>query len=199
MRARYDPGTAQNARTERHHLSAARRALSARTRALRGGKGHSASAADSGEEALGVTNEPGPALDQINLVVREMDAMVDFYRRLGLKIDDPGALWNQHHRTAASPDGLDVDLDSREFAMIWNQGWPEGQTGAVIGFRLRGREVVDQTYEDLISAGYVGQQREYDAFWGARYAVVEDPDGNSVGLMSPVDPARRTRPPTPPA
>lgn len=26
---------------------------------------------------------------------------------------------------------------------------------------------------------------------GARYAIVEDPDGNYVGVMSPSDPARR--------
>ena len=33
--------------------------------------------------------------------------------------------------------------------------------------------------------------------WGARYAVVEDPDGNAVGIMSPSDPDRRSmaRPP----
>jgi catechol 2,3-dioxygenase-like lactoylglutathione lyase family enzyme len=145
-----------------------------------------------------VTNELGPVLDQINLVVRDMDAMVGFYRRLGLNIDDPGASWNRHHRTADLPAGLDLDLDSREFAMTWNQGWSEGQTGAVIGFRLPDRGVVDETYQALISSGYIGQQPPYDAFWGARYAVVEDPDGNSVGLMSPVDPARRTGPPAPP-
>ena len=33
------------------------------------------------------------------------------------------------------------------------------------------------------------QQEPYDAFWGARYAVVSDPDGNGVGIMSPVDDA----------
>jgi hypothetical protein len=32
----------------------------------------------------------------------------------------------------------------------------------------------------------------YDAFWGARYAIVEDAGGNAVGIMSPVDPARRS-------
>jgi hypothetical protein len=32
---------------------------------------------------------------------------------------------------------------------------------------------------------------------GARYAVVTDPDGNAVGLMSPIDSARKTMPPTP--
>ncbi len=41
------------------------------------------------------------------------------------------------------------------------------------------------------------QQDPYDAFWGARYAVVSDPDGNGVGIMSPPDPAMRTAPPEP--
>lgn len=34
----------------------------------------------------------------------------------------------------------------------------------------------------------------YDAVWGPRYAVVEDPDGNAVGIMSPIDPQRRSDP-----
>ena len=51
-------------------------------------------------------------------------------------------------------------------------------------------------YADLTGAGYRGQQPPYDAFWGARYAVVEDPDGNAVGLMSPSDPALPQRPGT---
>jgi Glyoxalase/Bleomycin resistance protein/Dioxygenase superfamily len=45
----------------------------------------------------------------------------------------------------------------------------------------------------ITAAGYRGQQPPYDAFWGARYAVIEDPDGNAVGIMSPVDPDRRSQ------
>jgi catechol 2,3-dioxygenase-like lactoylglutathione lyase family enzyme len=146
-----------------------------------------------------MANESDPTFNQVNLVVRDMDAAVDFYRRLGVKIDDPPAPWDRHHRTAAMPEGLDLDLDSREFAVTWNQGWPAGRAGVVVGFQLPDRELVDQTYEDLAGAGYIGQQPPYDAFWGARYAIVEDPDGNPVGLMSPMDPARRAAPPTPPA
>lgn len=44
--------------------------------------------------------------------------------------------------------------------------------------------------------GHKGRQPPYDAFWGARYAIVADPDGNDVGLMSPLDEKRRTWPPT---
>jgi catechol 2,3-dioxygenase-like lactoylglutathione lyase family enzyme len=145
-----------------------------------------------------MTEESGPVLDQINLVVRDMQAMTAFYRRLGIEIDDPPAPWDRHHRTAATPEGLDLDLDSQEFAAVWNRGWPATDAGVVIGFRLNDREAVDQTYQDLTSAGYAGQQSPYDAFWGARYAIVEDPDGNSVGLMSPMDPAHRKPPPPPP-
>lgn len=96
-----------------------------------------------------------------------------------------------------SPDAVDLDLDSSQFAARWNQGWPEGRSGAVLGFRVGERATVDEIYRRLIEAGSVGQQPPYDAFWGARYAVVADPDGNSVGIMSRVDPDRRSRPPTP--
>jgi catechol 2,3-dioxygenase-like lactoylglutathione lyase family enzyme len=32
--------------------------------------------------------EPQPAFDQVNIVVRDMDATLSFYRRLGLAVPD---------------------------------------------------------------------------------------------------------------
>jgi catechol 2,3-dioxygenase-like lactoylglutathione lyase family enzyme len=139
-----------------------------------------------------------PVLNQINLVVRDMDAMLEFYGRLGIEIAPGAPPWDRHHRTLSTPDGLDLDLDSAAFAAQWNQGWPPGRTGPVIGFGLATREAVDALYADLTDAGYPGQQPPCDAFWGARYAVVSDPEGNAVGLMSPIDPTRKSEPPTPP-
>jgi catechol 2,3-dioxygenase-like lactoylglutathione lyase family enzyme len=138
-----------------------------------------------------------PVLDQINLVVSNMDASVEFYRRLGVDIAPTLPEWEQHHRSAATPDGLDFDLDSDAFAQQWNRGWSVGRTGAVIGFRVATRDAVDRIYAEMTGAGYRGQMPPHDAFWGARHAIVEDPDGNAVGIMSPSDPARR-RPPEPP-
>lgn len=133
-----------------------------------------------------------PILDQVNLVVQDMEATVQFYRRLGLTIPDTDPAFQTHHRSAQMPGGIDLDIDSVEFARHWDKGWRSG--AAVMGFRLGSREQVDTIYTDLTSAGYTGQQEPYDAFWGARYAVVEDPDGNAVGLMSPIDPSRRAAP-----
>lgn len=137
-------------------------------------------------------------LNQINLVVRDMDVMLAFYERLGVEIAPTEAPWDRHHRNVSTPGGLDFDLDSSVFAGQWNQGWPAGRTGPVLGFGLATREAVDATYADLTAAGYAGQQPPYDAFWGARYAVVSDPEGNAVGLMSPIDPTRKSEGPTPP-
>jgi uncharacterized glyoxalase superfamily protein PhnB len=145
-----------------------------------------------------MTRKPA-VLEQINVVVPDVEAAVDFYRRLGIEIPDTLPEWQAHHRTADPKQGVDLDFDSCEFARQWNTGWPRSRAGVVVGFRMATREDVDDLYEELVGAGYVGQQEPYDAFWGARYAIVEDPSGNAVGLMSPSDPARRNRPTPPPA
>jgi uncharacterized glyoxalase superfamily protein PhnB len=89
-----------------------------------------------------------------------------------------------------------VDLDSVTFAAKWNGGW-SGGSGVVLGFKVDSREEVDTLVVSLASDGVTVQQTPYDAFWGARYAVVSDPDGNGVGIMSPIDPARRHEAPAP--
>jgi uncharacterized glyoxalase superfamily protein PhnB len=133
-----------------------------------------------------------PILDLVNLVVSDMGASVAFYRRLGLTVPDTDDTWQGHHRNAEVSGGGSLHLDSEVFARHWDRGWHAPR--AIIGFSLERRERVDALYAELTEAGYAGQQEPYDAFWGARYAVVEDPDGNPVGLMSPVDPARRSDP-----
>src|SRR5215210_500287 len=113
-----------------------------------------------------------PTFDQINLVVRGMGPTVEFYRLLGVDFEDPSAPWDEHHRTAQTRDGLDLEIDSSRFASQWNHGWPDGREGVVLGFRVIERDAVDAIYTRLTEAGHVGQQPPYDAFWGARYALV---------------------------
>jgi catechol 2,3-dioxygenase-like lactoylglutathione lyase family enzyme len=142
----------------------------------------------------------GPVFNQINLVVQDMKAMVAFYERLGVELEPTIEPWDRHHRTFATQavtEGFDFDLDSATFAKQWDEGWPAGRTGPVLGFRLPSAQAVDDTYRDLTGAGYAGQQPPWDGFMGARYAVVSDPDGNAVGLMGPRDLSKSTIPPPP--
>ena len=133
-----------------------------------------------------------PVLDQLNLVVADMEASVAFYRLLGVDVAQTAAQWQPHHRSAQA--GVDLDFDSVRFARDWNAG--SSGPAVVLGFKLSSRHAVDDLCARMRDGGHRVQQEPFDAFWGARYAVVEDPDGNPVGLMSPVDPEyRRDHPP----
>lgn len=133
----------------------------------------------------------------VNLVVTDMAASLDFYRRVGIRMpgdEDPDGA----HVQLRMPNGFSLELDTAESAQLWHAAWRADPTSAkvVIGFALPTREAVDQRYAELTAAGYTGRQPPFDAFWGARYAIVADPDGNDVGLMSPVDESLRAWPPT---
>jgi uncharacterized glyoxalase superfamily protein PhnB len=140
--------------------------------------------------------EERAVLAGLNLVVSNVAESVEFYRRLGLAIDDTQP-WNSHHVTAAMPNGFELEFDSVELADSYDPGgqMPQAVVRNVMVFSLPSRKAVDDLYVELTDAGYSGHQPPYDAFWGARYAVIDDPDGNFVGLMSPSDDEHKSDPP----
>ena len=143
-------------------------------------------------------SKTAPNLNQINIVARDFEASVAFYQRLGLEITDRSAPdLSIRHAEVKLQNGFSLAFDNHKLAGTYNAAWrrPEGGAGAVIGFSVPTREDVDRMYVELTGAGYQGRQKPYDAFWGARYAIVADPDGNDVGLMSPIDEQHRTWPP----
>ena len=136
------------------------------------------------------------ALEQINIVVRDMRRSLAFYRLLGVSIDDvvapEWAEWALHHTNGVASNGVRVEFDSVAFAKQWNPGLDEAKLGSAVIpiFHVTSREEVDRVHARVIAAGHRSQKAPEDAFWGARYAIVEDPDGNAIGIMSPRDPAR---------
>lgn len=145
-----------------------------------------------------MTSDSAPDLHMLNVVVGDMTASLDFYRRLGVDVPD-GDPATEAHVQLRMPGGFSLELDTAESARLWHAAWraDPASVGVVIGFALPTREAVDERYAELTGVGYVGRQPPFDAFWGARYAIVADPDGNDVGLMSPLDESRRTWPPQP--
>ena len=136
--------------------------------------------------------------DQVNLVVRDVEASRAFYARLGVEFGDQrDPVWSHHHVSAVpQPETTDLDLDSTSFVEHWDEGWPGGP-GVVLGFKVDTRQAVDDLVAALAAEGVTVQQPPWDAFWGSRYAVVTDPDGNAVGIMSPQDDGFRAPPPDP--
>ena len=142
-----------------------------------------------------------PTFNQVNLVVEDVDAALAFYRALGMQVRFDGGEWpagsGARHVALDNGDGAIFELDNPAMARIYHRGWraPNVEDRPVaLGFSLASRQAVDDTYRAFTAAGHLGRQEPYDAFFGARYAVVRDPAGNDVGLMSPIDQHRRFTP-----
>lgn len=141
-----------------------------------------------------------PRLSAVTLTVRDVAASIAFYRKLGVAIPDDSA-WvvdgKPHHVAVHLENGLGFELDSIALTKGFDTDWTQadGPSRNVLVFNVATRDAVDALYADLTSGGAAGQKAPFDAFWGARYAVVEDPDANRVGIMSPMEEQHKSAPP----
>ena len=124
-------------------------------------------------------------LDLIGLIVEDMAASLAFYRRLGLDI--PASVDQEGHVEVPLPGGMRMAWDTIEVVRSFDPTWQRPAGGHRIGlaFRCFRPLDVDNLYATLTKAGYHGHLPPWDAFWGQRYAVVHDPDGNPVDLFAP--------------
>ncbi|MDO0910738.1 VOC family protein [Streptomyces sp. DT2A-34] len=129
-----------------------------------------------------------PRFDAIGLVVSDMAASVAFYRRLGFAFLDGAE--NEPHAEAELPGGLRLLLDTETTVRSFHPEWqpPTGGGRHSLALRCADPGEVDAVYEELVGAGYHGELKPWDAFWGQRYASVQDPDGNGVDLFAPLGP-----------
>ncbi|GGO11096.1 glyoxalase [Microbispora rosea subsp. aerata] len=125
-----------------------------------------------------------PTFDLIGLVVTDMAASLAFYRRLGLDI--PASADTEPHVEVTLPGGLRLAWDTIDTIRSFDPSWSPATGGprVALAFRCDTPEEVDRLYADLVAAGYEGHLKPWDAFWGQRYAVVHDPDGNGVDLFA---------------
>ncbi|WP_202437008.1 VOC family protein [Streptomyces sp. SID5910] len=124
----------------------------------------------------------------IGLVVSDMAAAVAFYRRLAFAF--PEGAEKQPHAEAGLPGGIRLLLDTEESVRSFHPGWePPAGSRASLALLCDEPAEVDALYAELTGAGYHGELAPWDAFWGQRYAVVQDPDGNGVDLFAALPPA----------
>jgi catechol 2,3-dioxygenase-like lactoylglutathione lyase family enzyme len=124
-------------------------------------------------------------LEVVGLVVGDMARSLAFYRRLGLEL--PPEADREPHVEASLPGGLKLAWDTVETIRSFDPTWapPSGGPRMGLAFRVETPAEVDRAYAELVALGYEGHKPPWDAFWGMRYAIVHDPDGNSVDLFAP--------------
>jgi uncharacterized glyoxalase superfamily protein PhnB len=123
--------------------------------------------------------------DALGVVVADIPRALAFYRRLGLEF--PEGAESEQHVEATLPGGLRFMLDAEDVIRSFDPDWrrPDGSSIG-LAFACDSAADVDAVYAELTAAGYESQKEPWDAFWGMRYAMVHDPDGNGVDLFAPL-------------
>ena len=126
------------------------------------------------------------SLQAIGLVVADMGASLAFYRLLGLELAEGAEA--EDHVEVELEGGIRLMWDRVELIRGIDPAWepPSGGARVALAFGLPDPAGVDETYAALTAAGYEGRREPWDAFWGQRYAIVKDPDGNGVDLFAPL-------------
>lgn len=120
-------------------------------------------------------------LNAIGIVSSNLRASIAFYRLLGVDFPADG----EGHIEATLPSGARLMLDGEDVVKSFRPDWRR-ETGnqLALAFECASPAEVDELYEQVTAAGFVGEKEPWDAFWGQRYAQLSDPDGVPVDLFA---------------
>lgn len=123
-------------------------------------------------------------LQTIGLITKDMEKTIDFYRTLGLDIPNLKIIGPNY----------DFPIDGGPILGFLDEGMARKAdpnfnptTGSLtlnLQFMVPTPELVDETYQRLVSKGYASYARPWDAVWGQRFARVVDPDGRVVNIYA---------------
>jgi catechol 2,3-dioxygenase-like lactoylglutathione lyase family enzyme len=132
-------------------------------------------------------------LFMIGVIVQNMAKSLEFYQRLGLAIPE-GSEEKTHVEVKMG--GLTFFLDSRP--SHWDPKFmradePQDQAESdryptILEFYLKQQSVVEAKYNELIAFNYKGYRAPYITSFGMCFAMIKDPDGNTILLSGDLDP-----------
>ena len=121
----------------------------------------------------------------VGVIVEDMPRAVEFYRRLGVDVPE-GAESEGHVEVKMS--GLTFFLTTKEVNARWDPARSDASGGyrIILEFYLDTPAALDAKYEELTGFGYASHCAPYDVTPELRFAMVDDPDRNTVLLSASV-------------
>ena len=121
-------------------------------------------------------------LYMLGLVTRDMGKSLEFYRRLGLAI--PEGSEEKTHVEVKMGNGLTFFLDSRP--SCWDPSFVRSYP-FLLEFYLKSQAAVDAKYTELTGFGYRSRRAPYKTSFGMYFAMVNDPDENTILLSATLE------------
>ncbi|HEY0735319.1 MAG TPA: VOC family protein [Herpetosiphonaceae bacterium] len=127
-------------------------------------------------------------LYMLGLIVKDMPTALDFYRRLGLAI--PEGSENQSHVEIKMGSGMTFFLDSKprrwdpRYGSDAEPGPVSDRYSTILEFYLSDQAALEAKYAELVDYGYQGFREPYPTSFGMYFAMIKDPDGNTILLSA---------------
>ena len=125
----------------------------------------------------------GLELYMVGVIVEDMGRAAEFYRRLGVDVPRDA---DEKEQVEIQMSGLTFFLSTKAANARWDPARTDASGGyrIVLEFYLDTPAAVDAKYEELTGYGYVGHVAPYDVTPELRFAMIDDPDGNSILLSA---------------
>lgn len=124
-------------------------------------------------------------LYMVGVIVEDMGRAVEFYRRLGVAIPE-GAESRPH--VPVEMNGLTFFLNTKELNARWDPKRSDGTGGyrIILEFYLESAAELNTKYDEIMGYGYESHVPPYVTPFNMYFAMINDPDGNTILLSSEV-------------
>lgn len=126
----------------------------------------------------------GLQLYMVGVVVEDMPRAIEFYRRLGVEISEGG---EELEHVEVEMSGLTFFLSTKRAQARWDPAQQDPAGGGyriLLEFYVETAEALDAKYAELTGYGYASHCAPFDVSPTTRFAMVDDPDGNTILLSS---------------
>lgn len=122
-------------------------------------------------------------LNAIGVTTTNLTKAVEFYRLLGFNFPEFSPD-EDHLEAVTAPGGVRLMLDSAKLITEILGEKPVPANHSSFALEYDSVAEVDETASKVNAAGFKVVKEPWDAFWGQRYCIVEDPDGYKVDLYA---------------
>ncbi len=121
-------------------------------------------------------------LAAIGVTTSNLKKTVEFYKILGFEF--PEFKDDEDHLEPTNQNGARLMIDSKKLIkdILGEDPLPANTSSFAIEYNSA--KEVNDTAKRVSDAGFKVVKTPWDAFWGQRYAIVEDPDGYKIDLYA---------------
>ena len=121
-------------------------------------------------------------LNAVGVSSRDLKKSVAFYTLLGFEF--PSFKSDEQHVEVSSHEGAKLMIDKASLVKDIIGEEPRPANHSPFAIEYDSPEELNVTAKKIKDAGFTIVKEPWDAFWGQRYAIVQDPDGYKVDLYA---------------